>query len=99
MIAIIAAVGVVLVLVLSLARLFAGPTLYDRTLAASGAATKAALICAALAVAAGRADWLDVAFALVLAGFVFNAVVLKFFRARTFQSPLERPAPAEEGAP
>jgi multicomponent Na+:H+ antiporter subunit F len=99
MIAIIAAVGASLVLLLALVRLFAGPTLYDRTLAASGAAQKAALICAALAVAAGRSDWLDAAFALVLSVFVFNAIVLKFFRSRTFQAPLERVAMSEERAP
>jgi multicomponent Na+:H+ antiporter subunit F len=99
MIGIIAAIGVSLALALSLVRLFAGPTLYDRTSAASGAALKASLICAAIAVAAGRADWLDVAFALVLSAFVFNAVVLKFFRSRTFQAPIERVLAPEEGAP
>ena len=92
-IAIAAAAGVAGALALALARLFAGPTLYDRTLAANSAAAKAALICAALAVAAGRADWIDAAFALFLSVFVANVAIVKFFRARTFQPPLGRSEP------
>lgn len=88
MIALIAATTVALLLILSCVRLFTGPTLYDRTLAANGAALKAAVICAALGVAFSRADWIDVAFALVLCVLVLNAALLKFFRARTFQAPL-----------
>ncbi|MEZ6024240.1 MAG: cation:proton antiporter [Hyphomonadaceae bacterium] len=90
MVALAAAAGVLIALALTLVRLFAGPTLYDRALAAKSAAIKLVLICAALAVAAGRADWVDAAFALLLAALVTTAAVLKFFRARTFQPPLAR---------
>jgi multicomponent Na+:H+ antiporter subunit F len=93
MIALAVAAGVALVAALCLVRLFAGPTLYDRTLGMNSLVAKAAVICAALAVAAGRAEWIDVALALVLGGFVLNVAVLKFFRTRTFQAPLAR----EEG--
>lgn len=90
MIAVVAAALVAVALALCLTRLFGGPTLYDRILGANAVVQKAALICAAVAVAAGRSDWLDVALALVLGGFVFNVAVLKFFRVRSFQAPLAR---------
>lgn len=90
MIALVAAAIVVVALALCLPRLFGGPTLYDRVLGANTVVQKAALACAALAVAAGRSDWVDVAFALVLGAFVFNVAVLKFFRVRSFQPPLAR---------
>lgn len=90
MIALIAAGGAALTMVLALVRLAAGPTLYDRALAANGVVLRGALACAALAVAFGRAEWVDVAFALVLGALVLNAAVLKFFRARSFQPPLAR---------
>jgi multicomponent Na+:H+ antiporter subunit F len=88
MMALAAAAGAALAAVLSLIRLFAGPTLYDRTLAANAALTKAALVAAGTAVAVGRAEWIDVAFAFVFAALVVNGAVLKIFRARTFQAPL-----------
>jgi multisubunit Na+/H+ antiporter MnhF subunit len=88
MIALIGAGGVALLLALTLLRLHVGPTLHDRALAAGSAITKAALVCAALAAAAGRTDFVDAAFALMLGGFVLNAAVLKFFRAGTFQTPM-----------
>lgn len=90
MIALFAAAGAAIALALALPRLFAGPTLYDRALASNAIVAKAALICAALAVIAGRADWLDAAIALVFGVFVVNVAILKFFRARTFQAPLAR---------
>lgn len=90
MIALIGAAGVALVLALTMVRLHAGPTLYDRALAANSVIIKGALICAALAAAVGRADFVDAAFALALGGFVLNAAILKFFRAGTFQAPLVR---------
>jgi multicomponent Na+:H+ antiporter subunit F len=80
-------------LALTLPRLWIGPTLYDRALAASAATLRAALACAAIAVAEGEANWVDVALACMFSALVLNAAVLKFFRARSFQPPLAR----EEG--
>lgn len=90
MIALGAAAGAGVALLLALLRLFAGPTLHDRALAVYGVMQRAALACAALAVAAGRTDWLDAALALLFAAFVLNAAMLKAARARTFQAPLAR---------
>lgn len=92
MIALAAAGGAGAALVLSLIRLFAGPTVYDRALAVNTMVVKVALICAAVSVAANRAEWLDVTFAFVFGLVVLNAAVLKLFRLRTFQPPLTRDA-------
>jgi multicomponent Na+:H+ antiporter subunit F len=90
MIALIAAGGAGFALLLAMIRLFAGPTLYDRALGAKVMVMCAALFCAALATAAGRSDWTDAAFALVLGALVVMAAVTKMFRARSFQTPLPR---------
>lgn len=90
MTAVAAAAGAGIALALCLIRLFAGPTLYDRVLAANGVVTKLAIICASAAVLAGRAEFVDAAIAFVLALLVVNVAVLKFFKARTFQAPLVR---------
>ena len=90
MIALIAAAAIALTIALALVRLCWGPTLYDRALAANSIALRAALACAALAVAFGRADWINASFALTLGALVVNAAVLKFFRARSFQPPMAR---------
>ncbi|MGQ0533145.1 MAG: hypothetical protein ACT4OF_10725 [Caulobacteraceae bacterium] len=90
MTALAAAAGAGVALLLCLIRVFAGPTLYDRTLAANGVVIKLAVITAAAAVIAGRAAWIDVAVAFALGALVLNVAVLKFFGTRTFQAPLAR---------
>ncbi len=92
MIALGIAAAIALTLALALPRLLIGPTLYDRALAASAVVLRAALACAAFAVFAGEAAGVDVAIACVLAALTLAAAVLKFFRARSFQPPLVRPA-------
>jgi multicomponent Na+:H+ antiporter subunit F len=84
--------------VTALARLFVGPTLYDRALASSGLAVKASLACALLATAAAKPHWIDAALALLAAGFVANAAAMKFFRFRSFQPPITREAAERKGA-
>lgn len=90
MIALAAAVAAAAILLVSLARLFVGPTLSDRALAASAVAIKSALACAAAATVAGRSEWIDVAFALVIGAIVLNVAMLKVFRLRGFQAPMHR---------
>jgi multicomponent Na+:H+ antiporter subunit F len=90
MIALIAAGGALFLLAVTLLRLYAGPTLYDRALAVSSIVAKAVLVCAALAAASGRTEAVDAALALTLGALVLNAAVFKFFRAGTFQAPLVR---------
>lgn len=82
------AAGLALVLALSLPRVLAGPTLYDRVLATMAVCVQGVLIAAALSVAGGQSIWIDVCFALVAATLVLSIAVLKFFRMRTLQTPL-----------
>lgn len=90
MIALAAAISAGAVMMLALVRLFGGQTLYDRALAARSALVRAVLVCAAIAVAAGRSDWLDAAIALGFAALVLMVAVVKVFRVRTFQAPMAR---------
>ncbi|MGE3929572.1 MAG: hypothetical protein AB7G05_05370 [Hyphomonadaceae bacterium] len=90
MIALAAAAGVCVALALTMLRLFAGPTLYDRAWAGVSLTIKAALICAALAAIAGRAAWAEAAIVLAACAFVTAAAVMRFFRARSFQASLLR---------
>jgi multisubunit Na+/H+ antiporter MnhF subunit len=88
MIAIFIAIALAFVLLLSAPRLILGPTLYDRVLASVAMCIHAALIAAALAIASGHSEWIDVAFGLIAAVIIFAVSVLKFFRMRTLQAPL-----------
>lgn len=90
MTALAAAIGVGIALLLCVVRLFAGPTLYDRTLAANGVIIKLAIIVGAAGVITARTVFVDAALAFVLASVVANVAVLKFFRSRSFQTPLAR---------
>lgn len=90
MTALAAAIGAGIALLLCVVRVFAGPTLYDRTLAANGVIIKIAIIVAAGGVITGRGAFLDAALAFALACVVLNVAVLKFFKVHTFQAPLAR---------
>lgn len=90
MTALAAAIGVGIALLLCVVRLFAGPTLYDRTLAVNGLIVKVAVIVAAAGVVMAQSVFIDAALAFVLASVVVNVAVLRFFRSRTLQAPLAR---------
>lgn len=94
MIALGAALAASMVLLLALIRVFAGPTLYDRVVAANAGVLCAIVIAAALGVVSGDARALDVCIALVLALLAVNVAMFKFSSARTFQSAIAR---AEDG--
>ena len=70
------------------------PSKSAKPLAANFVVVNATLVCACAAVAARRAEAVDVAVGLLFGALVVNVAVLKFFRARTFQAPL---AQAREG--
>ncbi len=90
MTALAAIIGVGLSLLLCVVRLFAGPTLYDRTLAVNGVVMKIAIIVAAAGVLAESAVFVDAALGFLLSSVVVNVAVLKFFRSGAFQTPLAR---------
>ncbi len=78
----IAAVIVLVAMILTLYRLYAGPTLYDRVLAVNAFGTHTVLLIAILGFLAGRPDFLDIALLYALINFVGTIAILKFFRYR-----------------
>ena len=93
MIALSAAVAAVAVLLLCLVRLFLGPTLYDRVVAANACGLCMLVIAAAFGVVSADPRALDVCIATVFAMLVANLALFKFSYAKTFQSAI---AHAEE---
>lgn len=70
-------------MILVLIRLYAGPSVYDRVLAANSFGTHTVLFIGALGFLNGRPDFLDVAMIYALTNFVGTIAVLKFFRYRS----------------
>lgn len=66
-----------------LVRLYGGPTLYDRVLAANSFGTQTVLFIGVLGFLTGRPDFLDIALLYALLNFVGTIAVLKFFRYRS----------------
>jgi multicomponent Na+:H+ antiporter subunit F len=95
MIALSAALAVIAVLLLCLVRLFGGPTLYDRVIAANAGGLCIIVIAAALGVWSGDARALDVSIALVFAMVVANVAFFKFSYAKTFQPAIARAEEAQ----
>lgn len=87
--------GLMGAMAIMLARLIAGPTLYDRVLAVNSFGTKTVLFLAVFAALIGRPDAIDIAILYALVNFVATIAVLKFFRFRAFDLALaqmnERP--------
>lgn len=83
-----AAILTTLTLALVLARLFAGPTLYDRTLAVNAFGTKTVIFLCLFAFWIDRPDAVDIAMLYALLNFIATIAILKFFRYRTFGSAL-----------
>ena len=75
-----AAAALIAAMFLALARAFAGPTVYDRILAANMFGTKTVLMIAVLGYLMGRPEFLDIALVYALINFVATIAVLKVFR-------------------
>ncbi|MBE9475726.1 MAG: cation:proton antiporter [Proteobacteria bacterium] len=78
-----AAIALFVSMILVLARLYAGPTVYDRVLAVNSFGTLTVLFIAVLGFLNGRPDFLDIAILYALINFVGTIAILKFFRYRT----------------
>jgi len=91
--------GLVATMVLVLARLFAGPSLYDRVVAANSFGTKTVLLLGVVGFLTGRPDFLDISLLYALINFVATIAILKFFRYRTMSIAMYNPpvAPREDG--
>lgn len=85
-----ATLALIVAAVMSAARLFYGPTFYDRVLAVNSFGTKTVLFLAAFAALIGRPDAIDIALLYALINFVATIAILKFFRYRTFDVALSR---------
>jgi multicomponent Na+:H+ antiporter subunit F len=72
-----AMIGVLVTMVLALARAFLGPTLYDRILAINMFGTKAVIFVALIGFLVGRPQFLDIAVFYALVNFVGIVAVLK----------------------
>ena len=82
------AIGIAVAMAIMLARLFAGPTLYDRVLAANPFGTKTVLFLLVFAALVGRQDAIDIALLYALINFVATIAILKFFRYRSLEIAL-----------
>ena len=82
------ALGVAAAMAIMLARLFAGPTLYDRVLAVNSFGTKTVLFLLVFSAIAGRQDAIDIALLYALINFVATVAILKFFRYRSLEIAL-----------
>ena len=79
-------------MVLTLVRLYRGPTLYDRVLAVNVFGTLTVLFIAVHGFLNDRPDFLDIALLYALINFVGTIAILKYFRYRKIgdMSPLAR---------
>jgi multicomponent Na+:H+ antiporter subunit F len=82
------ALGMAVAMAIMLARLFAGPTLYDRVLAVNSFGTKTVLFLLVFSAIAGRQDAIDIAMLYALINFVATIAILKFFRYRSLEIAL-----------
>lgn len=73
-----AALGILVCMILAMARALLGPTVYDRILAVNAFGTKTVVIIAVLGFLTGRPDFLDIALVYALINFVSVIAVLKF---------------------
>ncbi len=69
-----------------LARVYLGPSLYDRVIAVNSFGTLAVLIIGVVGFATGRPDFLDIALLYALINFVGTIAILKFFRYKMLDS-------------
>jgi len=75
-----AMIAVLVALVLVVFRAVAGPTVFDRVLAANSVGTLAIMFLAVLGFLTGRPEWLDIAITYGLLNLISTLAVLKFFR-------------------
>lgn len=80
----VAAAALLVAMALAVARAAAGPTVFDRILAANTFGAKTVLLIAVIGFMSGRPDFLDLGLIYALINFVGAIAVLRYFRSRTF---------------
>ena len=88
----VAALALLVAMLLTLARLFMGPSLYERTLAVNAIGTKTVLLIGVVGFLSGRPDFLDIALIYALINFIGTIAILKFFRYRALGDFVEIPS-------
>lgn len=86
-----AALALLASLVLALVRAIAGPTVFDRALAANSIGTLAMMMLAVFGFLTGRPEFLDLAILYGLLNVIGTIAVLKFFRYGDLGDPGEAP--------
>jgi multicomponent Na+:H+ antiporter subunit F len=84
-----AALALLVTLALVMVRAIAGPTVFDRVLAANSIGSVAMLLLAVLGFLSGRPEFLDLAITYGLLNIVGTIAVLKFFRQGDLGDPGE----------
>lgn len=82
-----AALALLATLALVMVRAIAGPTVFDRVLAANSVGTVAMLLLAVIGFLTGRPEFLDLAITYGLLNIVGTIAVLKFFRQGDLGDP------------
>jgi multicomponent Na+:H+ antiporter subunit F len=90
---VVAGVAILLTMGMAIARMLAGPTLYDRILATNVFGTKTVLIIAVMGFLVGRPEFIDVAIVYALINFIGIVAILKFFEYGSFRSGITDPDP------
>lgn len=80
-----AAVALVIAMVLALIRALAGPTVFDRVMAANAIGTKTVLLVAILGFLNGRPHFLDIALVYALINFISTIAVLRLCERKHLQ--------------
>ena len=88
---VVAGVAILLTMGMAIARMLAGPTLYDRILATNVFGTKTVLIIAVMGFLVGRPEFIDVAIVYALINFIGIVAILKFFEYGSFRSGIADP--------
>lgn len=91
-----ATAALLVAMALTLIRAFAGPTLFDRVLAANSFGTKTVLLIGVLGFLTDRPEFLDIALLYALVNFIGTIAVLKFFRYRNLGLSYTEAADREE---
>jgi multicomponent Na+:H+ antiporter subunit F len=87
----IAAIALLIAMFLGLARLFKGPTLYDRALAVNAFGTFTVLFIGVMGFLNQRPDFLDISLLYALINFAGTIAILKFFRYRALGDVPQKP--------
>ena len=90
-----AAAGLLVAMALMIIRAIAGPSHYDRILAANSFGTKTVLFIAVIGFVFGRPEFLDISIAYALINFVTTIALMKFFRYRSLATALTEQSATE----